>query len=79
MVFGYPDIFIAADNVVEPAKFGPVGLEALDDTFIDYMKKKGVNFAPASPGDEAAYEAVYSNLANLDMIFNTQLVSGKKQ
>ena len=51
LVFGYPDIFAAADNVVEPAKFGPVGLEALDDTFIDYMKKKGLhppnmNFMP---------------------------------
>ena len=50
-MFGYPDIFAAADNVVEPAKFGPVGLEALDDTFIDYMKKKGLhppnmNFMP---------------------------------
>ncbi|MGI8958204.1 MAG: FAD-binding and (Fe-S)-binding domain-containing protein [Bryobacteraceae bacterium] len=43
LVFGYPDIFAAADNVVEPAKFGPVGLEALDDTFIDYMKKKGLH------------------------------------
>jgi FAD/FMN-containing dehydrogenase/Fe-S oxidoreductase len=51
LVFGYPDIFAAADHVVEPAKFGPVGLEALDDTFIDYMKKKGLhppnmNFMP---------------------------------
>jgi len=51
LVLGYPDIFAAADNVVEPAKFGPVGLEALDDTFIDYMKKKGLhppnlNFMP---------------------------------
>ena len=43
LVFGYPDIFAAADNVVEPAKFGPIGLEALDDTFIKYMKKKGLH------------------------------------
>jgi FAD/FMN-containing dehydrogenase/Fe-S oxidoreductase len=43
LVFGYPDIFAAGDNVVEPTKFGPVGLEALDDTFIDYMKKKGLH------------------------------------
>jgi FAD/FMN-containing dehydrogenase/Fe-S oxidoreductase len=43
LVFGYPDIFAAADNVVEPTKFSPVGLEALDDTFIDYMKKKGLH------------------------------------
>ncbi|MGI8991335.1 MAG: FAD-binding and (Fe-S)-binding domain-containing protein [Bryobacteraceae bacterium] len=40
LVFGYKNIFEAADNVVEPAKFGPIGLEALDDTFIEYMKKK---------------------------------------
>ena len=49
--FRIPDIFAAADHVVEPAKFGPIGLEALDDTFIDYMKKKGLhppdmNFMP---------------------------------
>jgi Fe-S oxidoreductase len=42
-VLGYPDIFNAADNVVEAAKFVPVGLEALDDTFIDYMKRKGMH------------------------------------
>src|SRR5205814_1454496 len=51
LVFGFPDIFAAADYVVEPAQFGPIGLEALDDTFIDYMKKKGLhppdlNFMP---------------------------------
>ena len=43
LVFGFPDIFAAADHVVEPAKFHPIGLEALDDTFIDYMKKKGLH------------------------------------
>ena len=43
LVCGYPDIFAAADDVVAPAKFGPVGLEALDDTFIDYMQKKGLH------------------------------------
>ncbi len=43
LVFGYRDIFHAADNVVEPTKFHPVGLEALDDTFIRYMKKKGLH------------------------------------
>jgi len=51
LVLGFPDIFIAADHVIEPAKFSPTGLEALDDTFIDYMKKKGLhppdmNFMP---------------------------------
>src|SRR5207253_11359612 len=43
LVFGYKDIFHAADDVVEAGKFHPVGLEALDDTFIDYMKKKGLH------------------------------------
>lgn len=52
LTFGYPDICTAGDHVVEPAKFGPIGLEALDDTFIAYMKKKGLhppnmNFMPA--------------------------------
>jgi FAD/FMN-containing dehydrogenase/Fe-S oxidoreductase len=42
LVLGFPDIFIAADHIVEAAKYGPVGLEALDDTFMDYMKKKGM-------------------------------------
>jgi len=41
LVFGFSDIFAAADHVVEPARFGPIGLEALDDTFIDYMKRMG--------------------------------------
>jgi FAD/FMN-containing dehydrogenase/Fe-S oxidoreductase len=43
LVLGYPDIFSAAHDVVEGAKFHPVGLEALDDTFIDYMKRKGMH------------------------------------
>ena len=52
LVFGFADIFAAADHVLEPAEFGPIGLEALDDTFIDYMKKKGLhppdmNFMPS--------------------------------
>ena len=51
LVFGYPDIFAAADRVVDIGACHPVGLEALDDTFIDYMKKKGLhppnlNFMP---------------------------------
>jgi FAD/FMN-containing dehydrogenase/Fe-S oxidoreductase len=43
LVFGFSDIFAAADHVVEPTEFGPIGLEALDDTFIDYMKRKGLH------------------------------------
>src|SRR4051812_47440736 len=43
LVLGFSDIFAAADRIVEPARFGPIGLEALDDTFIDYMKRKGLH------------------------------------
>jgi FAD/FMN-containing dehydrogenase/Fe-S oxidoreductase len=43
LVLGFPDIFTVADRVTEPAKFGPIGLEALDDTFIEYMKRKGLH------------------------------------
>jgi FAD/FMN-containing dehydrogenase len=41
LVLGYPDIFAAADHVVDPMRFNPIALEALDDDFIDDMKKKG--------------------------------------
>jgi FAD/FMN-containing dehydrogenase/Fe-S oxidoreductase len=43
LILGFPDIFTAADNVVEPAQFGPIGLEALDRTFMDYMHRKGLH------------------------------------
>ena len=40
LVLGYPDIYTAGDNVVEPMQFHPIGLEALDDTFMTYIKRK---------------------------------------
>jgi FAD/FMN-containing dehydrogenase/Fe-S oxidoreductase len=40
LVVGYSDIFTAADNVTAPMQFGPIALEALDDSFIEDMKKK---------------------------------------
>jgi FAD/FMN-containing dehydrogenase/Fe-S oxidoreductase len=43
LVIGYADIFHAADHVTEPLPFGPIALEALDDTFIEDMKKKGMH------------------------------------
>jgi FAD/FMN-containing dehydrogenase/Fe-S oxidoreductase len=43
LVLGYDDIFAAADHVTEPLPFNPIGLEALDDTIIDAMKKKGLH------------------------------------
>jgi len=43
LVLGYPDVFAAADDVVAPMKFNPVGLEALDHIFVQYMKRKGMH------------------------------------
>ncbi|HJT65534.1 MAG TPA: FAD-binding and (Fe-S)-binding domain-containing protein [Pyrinomonadaceae bacterium] len=43
LVLGYADIFKAADHVTEPLPYKPMALEALDDTFIDDMKKKGMH------------------------------------
>ncbi|HYX27327.1 MAG TPA: FAD-linked oxidase C-terminal domain-containing protein [Pyrinomonadaceae bacterium] len=43
LVIGYEDIFHAADHVTEPLPFNPLALEALDDTFIEDMKKKGMH------------------------------------
>ena len=43
VVIGYPDIFEAADHVIEPMSYFPIGLEALDHVFIDDMQKKGMH------------------------------------
>ena len=43
LVIGYEDIFHAADHVTEPLQFKPIALEALDDDFIEDMKKKGMH------------------------------------
>jgi FAD/FMN-containing dehydrogenase/Fe-S oxidoreductase len=43
LVLGYSDIFDAADHVRDPMKFDPIGLEAIDDSFIADMKKKGMH------------------------------------
>ncbi|MGI8466825.1 MAG: FAD-binding and (Fe-S)-binding domain-containing protein [Pyrinomonadaceae bacterium] len=43
LVLGYSDIFHAADNVLAPMPFKPIALEALDNIFIEDMKKKGMH------------------------------------
>ena len=43
LVLGYPDVYEAADHVVEVMKHKPVGLEGIDDELIGYMKKKGMH------------------------------------
>ena len=43
LVIGYDDIFDAADHVTEPLHYNPIAVEALDNSFIDDMKKKGMH------------------------------------
>ena len=38
--FGYPDIFIAAEQVPEILPFGPIGLEGFEGSIIDGLRKK---------------------------------------
>ncbi|OJW84680.1 MAG: FAD-binding oxidoreductase [Bacteroidetes bacterium 46-16] len=43
VVLGYPDVYTAADHVMQILDFKPIGLEGMDDILIEYMKKKGLN------------------------------------
>jgi FAD/FMN-containing dehydrogenase/Fe-S oxidoreductase len=43
LLLGYPDVFSAGDHVPEVMKYGPVGLEGLDDLLIKFIKKKGMH------------------------------------
>jgi FAD/FMN-containing dehydrogenase/Fe-S oxidoreductase len=43
VVLGYPDVYEAANHVMQILKFEPIGLEGIDDILIEYMKKKGLN------------------------------------
>ena len=40
LILGYPDVFSAADHVMEVLDAGPVALEGIDDRLISDMKKK---------------------------------------
>jgi len=40
LVLGYPDVFSAADHVMEVLECGPIGLEGLDEVLLGYMRKK---------------------------------------
>jgi FAD/FMN-containing dehydrogenase/Fe-S oxidoreductase len=41
LVLGYPDIFEAADHLMEILEYQPIALEGLDDRLIEFIKKKG--------------------------------------
>lgn len=42
---------------------------------VDYMVSNGLRFAPATQGDEAAYQAMHNALAAYDVALNTQLAA----
>jgi len=39
-IIGFPDVFSAADCVPEALTYGPIGLEGIDQLFIDFIKRK---------------------------------------
>ncbi len=43
VVVGYPDVYTAADKCPDVMEFKPMGLEAIDERLIRYMKMKGLN------------------------------------
>jgi FAD/FMN-containing dehydrogenase/Fe-S oxidoreductase len=43
VVLGFPDVYIAADNVPEICKSQPIGLEGMDEVLIGNMKKKSLH------------------------------------
>lgn len=40
IVLGYPDVYHAADHVMEIMRHNPVGLEGMDDYLLNFLKKK---------------------------------------
>jgi hypothetical protein len=44
---------------------------------VDYMKRNGLQFTPASPGEERAYTAVQAALAANSLIVSSQVTTGK--
>jgi hypothetical protein len=46
---------------------------------VDYMKKSGLQFAPANPGDERAYQALQAALAANSLAISSQINSDSKK
>jgi FAD/FMN-containing dehydrogenase/Fe-S oxidoreductase len=43
LVLGYPDVFSAGDHVTDLLRFGPIGLEGIDDKLVADMKAIGLH------------------------------------
>ncbi|HWE93839.1 MAG TPA: FAD-binding and (Fe-S)-binding domain-containing protein [Tepidisphaeraceae bacterium] len=53
LIFGYPDIYSAAEHVMEILEFNPTGLEGIDNLLFKFVKDKGdenANLALLPPG-----------------------------
>src|SRR5262249_13455342 len=46
---------------------------------VDHMRKRGLRFAPAVSGDEAAYQALYNGLAAYSVAANRAMTSSSKE
>ena len=42
LVLAYPDVFHAADHIIEVLDSGPIGLEGLDELLVSFMRRKGL-------------------------------------
>jgi hypothetical protein len=67
---------VAAKKHFEYQKFSTGGKTAQE--LVQFVRDNGLTIAPANPGEEGAYEATYSVLANFDIAFNTQVASAGK-
>jgi FAD/FMN-containing dehydrogenase/Fe-S oxidoreductase len=43
VVLGYPDVYYAADHIMEVMETGPIACEAVDEMLVEDMKKKGLH------------------------------------
>jgi FAD/FMN-containing dehydrogenase/Fe-S oxidoreductase len=43
LVLGYPDVYTAADHLMEILEFKPIGLEGMDDRLVEDMKRVGIH------------------------------------
>ena len=49
IVLGYPDVYHAADHVMEILKHKPVGLEGMDDYLLNFLKKRHAQKTGSQP------------------------------
>ena len=64
MVLGYPDVYHAADHVIEILSHKPVGLEGMDDYLLNFLKKKfSSKQKTAAPGQPPQVDVAHKRSA----------------